>query len=132
MSEGILAIETVSGTACTLIKSGHSELIIQLPLSGSDNQVGMITNVVSLSLSFLGGIFVPLSVLGEGVKSFARFLPTYWYATAVEKIGDGEATADILSCMLIELFFGVACAVVGIVIARLSENKKIRIAKNEA
>ena len=116
----------------TVVISLLAIMIVQLPLSGSDSQVGMITNVVSLALSFLGGIFVPLSVLGEGVKSFARFLPTYWYATAVEKIGDGAATTDILSCMLIELFFGVACAVVGIVIARLSENKKIRIAKNEA
>ena len=81
----------------------------------------MITNVVSLSLSFLGGVFVPLEVMGENVKAVSRFLPTYWYSTAVNAITDGKGFADIAGYMGIELLFGIACLAVGIVFARRAD-----------
>ena len=125
---GLYALNLFTFTVVTAL---IAIMIAQLPISGSTSQVGMITNVVSLSLSFLGGIFVPLSVLGEGVKSFGRFLPTYWYATAVEKIETGAAFSEIAVCLLIQLLFGAAFIVVGIICARMSENKSARPAKSE-
>ncbi len=105
--------------------------VSNLPIAGTDGQVGMITNIISLSFAFLGGVFVPLSVLGEGVKNIARFLPTYWYATAVNRIRDGEGLADITDCLLIQLLFGVACMAVGLIVSRLWENKTLHKTKEK-
>ena len=44
--------------------------------------MGSFANVVSLGFSFLGGIFVPLELLGDTMKNIARFTPTYWYIQA--------------------------------------------------
>ena len=30
-------------------------------------------------MSFLCGVFVPLDIMGKGVKTVAHFLPVYWY-----------------------------------------------------
>lgn len=38
-----------------------------------------LANIVSLGLCFLGGVFVPINFLGEGIKNVSKFLPTYWY-----------------------------------------------------
>ncbi len=94
-----------------------------LPISGAESQVGMITNIISLSFAFLGGVFVPLSVLGDGVKNFARFLPTYWYSMAVERVNEGAVLSGIWDCLLIELLFGISCMAVGLVSARMLENR---------
>lgn len=38
-----------------------------------------IANLISLGSSFICGAFVPQELLGSGVLSFARVLPSYWY-----------------------------------------------------
>ena len=38
-----------------------------------------LVNVVTLGMSFLCGVFVPLDIMGKGVKTVAHFLPVYWY-----------------------------------------------------
>lgn len=45
----------------------------------SENSVTGITNIVGLSMAFLGGVFVPLQFLGEKVLFISRMVPTYWY-----------------------------------------------------
>ena len=35
-------------------------------------------------MSFTCGVFVSMDVLGKGVKTFAHFLPVYWYETVNE------------------------------------------------
>lgn len=38
-----------------------------------------VVNVISLGMSFVCGVFVSMDVLGKGVRTFAQFLPFYWY-----------------------------------------------------
>ncbi len=52
------------------------------------NVITGITNVIALGSSFLGGVFVPVEVLGEGVVNIAKVLPAYWYTAAVRAVGD--------------------------------------------
>ena len=105
----------------TVVTALIASMIAALPIKGTDEQIGMITNVVSLALSFLGGVFVPLDVLGENVKAVSRFLPTYWYSTAVNSITDGKGFFDIAGYMGIELLFGAACLAVGLVFAKRAD-----------
>lgn len=44
--------------------------------------ISAIVNIISLGMSFLCGVFVDLDILGKGVRTFAQFLPVYWYELA--------------------------------------------------
>lgn len=41
--------------------------------------INMLTNIVGMACAFLGGEFVPMDILGEGVLKVGRFLPSYWF-----------------------------------------------------
>jgi ABC-2 type transport system permease protein len=51
-------------------------------LARSRNAQSAIVNVLALGLSFISGVFVPQSMLGETVLRIASFTPTYWYIRA--------------------------------------------------
>lgn len=48
-------------------------------IAKNDVAVSGLSNVISLSLCFLGGIFVDTSLLSKQVAAFSQVLPTYWY-----------------------------------------------------
>lgn len=41
--------------------------------------VSAVVNVITLGMSFSCGVFVPLDIIGKGLKAIAHFLPVYWY-----------------------------------------------------
>jgi len=59
------------------------------------DSVGLVSNVVSLGFSFLGGVFVPLELLGSTIKNIAGFTPTYWYIQANDVILGVEKWSDL-------------------------------------
>ncbi|MFR3322089.1 MAG: hypothetical protein ACLTSZ_14295 [Lachnospiraceae bacterium] len=76
-----------SGHAAIYMLNSFSCMLVALALGYftgmiSENAVALngINNVLSLGLCFLGGVFVPLEMLGNGIVSIAQFLPTYWYS----------------------------------------------------
>ena len=83
------------------------------------------TNVIGLSFSFLGGIFVPLEYLGNGAKVIGQFLPTYWYSEALTKIKMGGGITEILNCLLIQLLFGVMVMGIGLVVGKNLEKRAV-------
>lgn len=52
----------------------------------SENGRMIITNVISLGFSFIGGVMVPIRFLGDGVKIIGSFTPAYWYVNANETL----------------------------------------------
>ncbi|MBP3273089.1 MAG: ABC transporter permease [Ruminococcus sp.] len=76
------------------------------------NALSGITNVVGLGLSFICGVFVPQDLLGSGVLSAARFLPTYWYVKANNNIfgicGEVSDQNKLFGCFGIQLLFAAA------------------------
>ena len=78
----------------------------------STSTLSMISNVLGLGLSFLGGIFVPLEFMSSGVVAFAKFLPTYWYVKANQIVdtytGTSEQISTFLSYIGIESIFALA------------------------
>lgn len=78
----------------------------------SSAQSGVV-NVVALGMSFLGGAFVPQSVMSQSVLVFSRFLPSYWYIRAIDatKALAGSVSGNvypIYGYMLIQLGFAAA------------------------
>ena len=50
------------------------------------NTQNAVANILALGLSFLGGAFVPTSIMGESVLKFAKCLPVYWYEECLNEI----------------------------------------------
>ncbi|HHX86713.1 MAG TPA: ABC transporter permease, partial [Firmicutes bacterium] len=75
-------------------------------------QAGVI-NVTALGMSFLGGVFVPQSIMSKPVLAVAKFLPSYWFIRANDAIGElSRFTVDsldlIYGSILVQLGFAVA------------------------
>ena len=85
--------------------------------------MGAFANVVSLGFSFLGGVFVPLELLGDTMKNIARFTPSYWYIQAnnaiigVKKLSDIDMGEFAKDCG-VQLLFALAFFFVGLAVLR--------------
>lgn len=84
------------------------------------DMLNMASNIISLGMSFLCGIFVPKELLGEGVIKLAHFLPAYWYNQAVDQLDryTPDVLPEITKYMGIEILFALVIVVIGLVIAR--------------
>ena len=90
----------------------------------SNAPASIFSTIIGLGFSFLGGTFVPLDILGEGVTRVSRFLPNYWYSTAVNRIFDGGTINDVWDCLLIQLSFGLVCLFIGLAVAKITAERK--------
>ena len=89
----------------------------------SDVVQAIISNFVSLALSFLGGLFVPLEFLSEGMLKIARFLPTYWYANTFDTINhltsySAQALEPVLQGLLLQLGFAAMFFCLSLVVSK--------------
>ena len=91
--------------------------------------VNLIVTPVSLGISFISGVFVELSVLGDTVKKIGRFLPVYWY----EDLNDMLSTYSELSKsqlnkvytnLLLQLLFAVAFIGGALVVTKYRREEK--------
>ena len=96
----------------------------------AENVVSMITQCIGLGMSFLCGVFVPQSMLGDGVLAAAKFLPAYWYERANDILaGSQEGTmGDVGMCFLIQGgFLVVLILVAGLLIRQRPASSGIRV-----
>lgn len=88
----------------------------------SSSALNMASNIIGLGLSFLGGIFVPLEFMSNSVKSFSKFLPTYWYVVTNQTIdsfsNSGEQYNTIFRNFGIQVVFAVVIFAAAIGISR--------------
>ena len=92
----------------------------------SSNMLNGLSNIVSLGMCFLSGVFVPMSVMDKKVLKIAQFLPVYWYEDINETLAryhsvSGNIATDIWKSLGIEVMF--ALAFVAIILA-LSKYKR--------
>ena len=87
-----------------------------------------LNNVLSLGLCFLGGVFVPIEMLGEGIEKVSRFTPTYWYSRINGLLGNygelgSELKGEIFQGLLIQVLFAAACIAVTMAVKKALERK---------
>ena len=85
-------------------------------LISKENMISMVANVIGLGFSFLGGVFVPLEFMGEGIIKIAHFLPSYWYILAagfINSYSDGAELSQLFGYLGIELIFAVTFFIAG-------------------
>ena len=85
--------------------------------------VSAATNVISLGMCFVCGVFVSMSMLSEGVRKAAHFLPVYWYETVNEIIGNNTQftaaqSAAVWGGIGIQMIFAVFFLSVGLVASK--------------
>ena len=90
-------------------------------LSPNQNVVSLLTQVIGLGMSFLCGIFVDMSLLGDGVLAAARFLPAYWYMKVNNMLAgiDIFDPAKLTEFLAIEAAFAVVLAILTLIVRRL-------------
>ncbi|MGL6198450.1 MAG: ABC transporter permease [Lachnospiraceae bacterium] len=76
--------------------------------------VNNIVNGVSLGMSFLGGVFVSVDILGDNVKKVAQFLPVYWYESNLDLLNNYASLSNTVKLDLykgygIQFAFAAAC-----------------------
>lgn len=90
----------------------------------------IISIVLPLGVSFISGVFIPQSMLGESILKLASFTPLYWFIKGNDTIAeifyiDFENIKNIIWYMLIQLGFALTALSVALVI-----NKEKRFLEN--
>ena len=80
--------------------------------------LSMISNIVSLSLSFLSGVFVPMEIFGDTMMKIAKCMPTYWYVKGCYNISEGVINSETFMYMGIQLLYALAFFAVALVISK--------------
>lgn len=93
----------------------------------NEEALSPVVNVVSLGMSFLCGVFVDLEILGKGVRTFAQFLPAYWYEVATGLLANNSSLssaqqASLYTCYGMQVLFAAAILGVAMVISRLRQS----------
>ena len=88
----------------------------------NEQTISIITQIISLGMSFICGVFVPLDMLGEGVLKVAKFLPAYWYEKANNMLCGVTPYNfnEYLTCLLVQVGFLVAFFAVALMVGRMS------------
>lgn len=111
-----MVYDMLNALAFTVVSLGIVSIAGNFNLS--QQNISMVSNIVGLGLSFLGGIFVPMEIFGDGLRSVMKFLPTYWYVTAHEKVMSGADVAQILPCVGVQLLYGLVFIAVSMLISK--------------
>lgn len=87
------------------------------------NAQAAVTNVLTMGMCFIGGVFVPQEMLGQTVLSFAGFTPTYWFVKANHEIIsisniNAESLIPIYNYMIIQLGFAAVILIFTLIILR--------------
>lgn len=102
--------------------------ILVAALVSNNSLINLVSNIVSLGMSFLCGVFVDQNLLGGTVLRIAKFLPAYWYVRANDIIaGKSEIAFDageVMSCIGIQAIFAVALFAVVILVFRTKQTSK--------
>ena len=104
----------INSFATTLVACALASLITSFEITS--DTLSMITNIVSLGMSFICGVFVPQYILGKGVLAVARFLPMYWSVYANNMTYPGAHTdydfRMFLICIGVQLLYAAALAAI--------------------
>ncbi len=102
--------------------------ILVAALVSNNSVINLVSNIISLGMSFLCGVFVDQALLGGTVLRIAKFLPAYWYVRANDIIaGKSEIAFDageVMSCIGIQAIFAVALFAVVILVFRTKQTAK--------
>lgn len=113
-----LALAATFALACTPLAVGFA----LSGLGAREELLNGVGNLLGMLMTFLGGAWMPLSLMGPAVQTVAHFVPTYWVNDAIGKALASDLTSAMLgdiACDLgVTVLFAAAIAAVGLALAR--------------
>lgn len=113
-----LALAATFALACTPLAVGFA----LSSLGAREELLNGVGNLLGMLMTFLGGAWMPLSLMGSAVQTVAHFVPTYWVNDAISKALASDLTSAVLSDIACDLgvtvLFAAAIAAVGLAHAR--------------
>ncbi len=105
----------------TLVSLSIAFFISSFPLK--EEIINGVINVVTLGMSFLCGVFVPISILGKGIKTLAQFLPVYWYEIVNRLLAENHTLSSSQTAKLwqgygIQILFALSFLTIAMVIRK--------------
>ena len=112
-----LALAATFALACTPLAVGFT----LSSLGAREELLNGVGNLLGMLMTFLGGAWMPLSLMGSAVQTVAHFVPTYWVNEAIGKALAADLTSTVLgdiACDLgVTVLFAAAIAAVGLALA---------------
>ena len=113
---------TCRGTQLLNVATGGT-LCMDVPSLGAREELlNGVGNLLGILMTFLGGAWMPLSLMGPAVQTVAHFVPTYWVNDAIGKALASDLTSAMLgdiACDLgVTVLFAVAIAAAGLALSR--------------
>lgn len=113
-----LALAATFALACTPLAVGFA----LSSLGAREELLNGVGNLLGMLMTFLGGAWMPLSLMGPAVQTVAHFVPTYWVNDAIGKALASDLTSAVLgdiACDLgVTVLFAAAIAAVGLALSR--------------
>ena len=113
-----LALAATLALACTPLAVGFT----LSSLGAREELINGVGNLLGMLMTFLGGAWMPLSLMGSAVQTVAHFVPTFWVNDAIGKALASDLTATVLgdiACDLgVTVLFAAAIAAVGLALTR--------------
>lgn len=113
-----LALAATFALACTPLAVGFA----LSGLGAREELLNGVGNLLGMLMTFLGGAWMPLSLMGSAVQTVAHFVPTYWVNDAIGKALASDLTSAMLgdiACDLgVTVLFAVAIAAAGLALSR--------------
>ena len=112
-----LALAATFALACTPLAVGFT----LSSLGAREELLNGVGNLLGMLMTFLGGAWMPLSLMGSAVQTVAHFVPTYWVNDAIGKALTSDlasaALGDIACDLGVTVLFAAAIAAVGLALA---------------
>ena len=112
-----LALSATFALACTPLAVGFA----LSSLGAREELLNGVGNLLGMLMTFLGGAWMPLSLMGSAVQTVAHFVPTYWVNDAIGKALASDLTpamlGDIACDLGVTVLFAAAIAAVGLALA---------------
>ena len=112
-----LALAVTFALACTPLAVGFA----LSSLGAREELLNGVGNLLGMLMTFLGGAWMPLSLMGPAVQTVAHFVPTYWVNDAIGKALASDLTSAVLGDIVCDLgvtvLFAVAIAAAGLALA---------------
>ena len=113
-----LALAATFALACTPLAVGFA----LSSLGAREELLNGVGNLLGMLMTFLGGAWMPLSLMGSAVQTVAHFVPTFWVNDAISKALAADLTSAVLGDIACDLgvtaLFAVAIAAAGLALAR--------------
>lgn len=113
-----LALAATFALACTPLAVGFA----LSSLGAREELLNGVGNLLGMLMTFLGGAWMPLSLMGPAVQTVAHFVPTYWVNDAIGKALSSDLTSaalgDIACDLGVTVLFAAAISAAGLALAR--------------